>query len=198
MKKYFFYLLLSCCISLTGLAQDPDFVIPKNEDVTLEAEDGTLIVARDIYSQKSKLKRSVQLFNPKTNTLIGEAFIRLEGSNPDENMYDILQNESERFSGVLIIESEGKIIYSNQIVDGKALGGQTEDGVPVANLSGRSSPGSGLPCNFHTIHNCVSHVIEGMNWFQFGLCLLRAPACYAQQWVYCSWQVCVNHIQYPN
>ena len=49
MKKYFFYLLLSCCISLTGFTQDPDFVIPKNEEVTLEAEDGTLIVARDIY-----------------------------------------------------------------------------------------------------------------------------------------------------
>jgi hypothetical protein len=200
MKKCFFYLLLSCCISFIGIAQGPDFVIPRNEDVTIEAEDGTLIIARDVYSQKSKLKRTVQLINPKTNTLIGEASIRLEASNPEENMYEVLQHSPEKFSGVLIIESEGQVLYTNNIVDGKSLGGETEAGRMAGSLGGGPGPvyNPNVPCNFTTIHDCVAWFIEGMSWFKYALCLLHAPACYARQWGNCTWQVCVNHYQYTN
>lgn len=195
MKKYFLYVFSFCCFSsMKAISQEADFVIPQNEVVKLKAEDGTTIVATDIYSMKSKLKRSVRLFNPKTNELIGETIIRLESADPEQNMYEQLEKDPDAFTGVLIIEADGITIYKREIQKGEVVGGE--------NYGRQGGPGPvynpNLSCSVGNIHDCVAYRVEGMNWLQFGLCLLRAPVCYAEQWAYCTYSVCWNHMQYTN
>lgn len=192
MKKYFvslvFFSFITC---LQCFSQEADFVIARNADLTIQAENGTLVTVRDVYSMKSALKRNVQLVNPKTKELIGEAFIRLEGADPDENMYDILKDNPSKFSGTLTIEADGIIVYQKQIVSGVAEPATVTAGRTTGELAGG-------PCTFRNIHNCVSHIIEGMSWWRYGLCLLSAPACYARQWAFCTFDVCINNTHYPN
>lgn len=191
MKKYFLFLVFfSLITSLKSFSQEGDFVIAKNPDVTLTADDGTLIVAKDIYSSKAALKRSIQLFNPKTNQLTGEAFIRLEAAEGVDDMYHLIKENPDKFTGTLVIESGGVVIFRKEIVNGVAE--------PAVFVAERTTGQSGGPCTLGNIHNCVSHRIEGMSWWRFGLCLIRAPVCYAQQWAYCIIDVCINHVQYRN
>ena len=201
MKKYFVFLVFFSFITcLKAFSQDGDFVIARNPDLTIKAEDGTLVIIRDVYSMKADLKRNVQLVNPKTNGMIGEAFIRLQAVDPDENMYDILKETPGKFSGTLSIESDGVVIYSKQIVNGVAEPAQVVAGRAAGELTGGPGPvyNPNLRCTIGNIHDCVAYKIEGMNWLQFGLCLLSAPACYGRQWAVCTIDVCINHMQYTN
>lgn len=173
-------------------------MIPKNDDVTIRAEDGTLITGQDVYSLSSKLKRKVTLTDPKSGRVIGEVFIRLESVDEDRYMYDVLEKDPENFSGLLVIESAEGIIYQRTIVNGKVV--DPSSGRTALSLGGGPGPvyNAGVPCNLTTIHNCVSYRVENLNWLQMGLCLLRAPVCYLEHWAFCTYDVCVNHMQYTN
>lgn len=201
MKKYFLNLLCCCLLfSFSSFSQEGEFVIPKNEDATIRAEDGTVILGQDVYSLASKLKRKVTLIDPKSNTIIGEVFIRLESADADSYMYDVLEKEPERFSGQLIIESAEGIIYQRTIFNGKVVEPQSSSGRAAPVLGGGPGPvyNGSLPCTFNNIHNCVAYRIENLNWLQLGLCLFRAPVCYLEHWAFCTYDVCVNHMQYTN
>jgi hypothetical protein len=201
MKKYFIILFFPIITGLKSYSQDAEFVIAKNADVSITADDGTQIVAKDVYSMQGDLKRTVQLFNPKTNQLIGEASIRLQAAPGVDNMYELIEQNPEKFSGTLTIECEGKIVYQKQISNGVA---STTDASTTGRAAGELGGGPGpvynpnLRCTLGNIHDCVAYRIDDMNWWQFGLCLIRAPACYAQQWAYCTVSVCINHMQYTN
>lgn len=201
MKKYFLFLVFFCSISgLKSYSQESDFVIARNPDVTIQADDGTLIVASDVYSRKSALKRNIRLIHPKTNELIGEAFIMLESSDPDGNLYETIRENLGKFSGTLTIESGEVVIYRKQIVNGVADPAQVIAGRAAGELAGGPGPvyNPNLRCTLGNIHDCVSYRVEGLNWFQFALCLVSAPACYGRHWAFCSFDVCINHMQYTN
>lgn len=201
MKKFFLFLSFTCLITgLTSFGQEPDFVIDKNADYTAQAENGTLVIARDVYSMKTALKRSIQLINPKTQQVIGEAFITLQGTDPGQNIYDALKETPEKFSGVLVIEADGKVLYRKEILNGISDAGGVVGERMAGNLAGGPGPvyNPNLMCSLGNIHNCVSYRIEEMSWWRFALCLVRAPACYAGQWAFCTYDVCVNHMQYTN
>jgi hypothetical protein len=201
MKKNLIYFFTSCLLySTTAICQDADFVIPQNPDQTITADDGTRITSHDVYSMTGKLKRKVTLVNPRSNSVIGEIFIRLESANPDVNMYDQLDKAPEKFSGSLTIETAEGVIYKKYIIDGETVDEGSVSGKATGGLGGGPGPfyNPGLSCSFSNIHDCVAYKIEGMNWVNYALCLVRAPLCYLQQWAVCTYEVCVRHMQYTN
>lgn len=200
MKKVLFTLMLA--LSLFGyqhaFSQDAEFVIPKNEDVTLEGKDGIIITASDVYSMTSKLKRKITIYDTKTKTMIGEVFIKLESSKSNDNIYTILQNDPGSFSGSLSFEMEDQVVYEKSIVNGNTV--KLDQVASRQAFQGGPGPvyNPNLPCTIRTIHDCVAYNIEGMGWLRFLSCLASAPACYGRQWLFCSWDVCRNHMQYTN
>lgn len=201
MKKNFIYFFTTCLLySTVAISQDAEFVIPQNPDQVIVSEDGTNIISHDVYSMSSKLKRKVKLVNPKTQAVIGEVFIRLESFNPDINMYEQLDNAPGKFSGSLIIETAEGVIYKKDIVDGQTVDEGSVSGKTTGGLGGGPGPfyNPNLSCSFSNIHDCVAYNIEGMNWVNYALCLVRAPLCYLQQWATCTYEVCVRHMQYTN
>ena len=181
-----------------AFCQDAEFVIPKNEEVTIEGKDGIIITASDVYSMNSKLKRKITIYDSKTKTMIGEAFIKVESSKSSDNIYYILQNDPAGFSGFISIEVDDQVAYVQNIVNGNPVKGDQV----ASKQSFQGGPGPvynpNLRCTFRNIHDCVAYNIEKLNWFQFGVCLVSAPACYAKHWADCGWEVCHNHMQYTN
>lgn len=181
-----------------AFCQNAKFVIPQNEDLTIDGMDGIKITASDVYSMKSKLKRKVTIFDTKTNTMIGEAFIKLESSNSSDNIYTIVKNDPANFSGSLSIEIDEQVVYVKNVVNGIAV----EEDQFASKQAFQGGPGPvynpNVPCTLRAIHDCVAYNIERMNWFQLAVCLISAPACYGKQWATCGWEVCNNHMQYIN
>src|SRR5688572_14524431 len=107
MKKFFIYgLIAGSLFSTTAFSQEKEFVIPKNDDVTLDVYENTKVVATDVYSMRSKLKRNVKVVDERTHAVLGDIFISLESSNPDIDLYQQLENEPEKFTGELKIETD--------------------------------------------------------------------------------------------
>ena len=200
MKKVLFTLMLA--LSLFGyqhaFSQEGEFVIPKNEDVTLEGKDGIIITASDVYSMTSKLKRKITIYDTKTKTMIGEAFIKFESLNSKDNIYTMLQNDPAGFSGFISIELDDQVVYVKNIINGNPVKGDQV----ASKQSFQNGPGPvynpNLRCTFRNIHDCVAYNIEKLNWFQLGICLVAAPACYGKHWADCGWEVFHNHMQYTN
>ena len=200
MKKVLFTLMLA--LSLFGyqhaFSQEGEFVIPKNEDVTLEGKDGIIITASDVYSMTSKLKRKITIYDTKTKTMIGEAFINFESLNSKDNIYTMLQNDPAGFSGFISIELDDQVVYVKNIINGNPVKGDQV----ASKQSFQNGPGPvynpNLRCTFRNIHDCVAYNIEKLNWFQLGICLVAAPACYGKHWADCGWEVFHNHMQYTN
>ena len=199
-KKLVYFLTALLFYSLDASSQDAEFVIPGNPDQTIISDNGIQISSHDVYSRSDKLKRKVTLVNPKSNTVIGELFIRLESANPDQNMYEQLDKDPGTFSGTLIIETAEAVIYRKDIVDGKTVDEEGMSGKATGGLGGGPGPfyNPNLSCSFSNVHDCVAYVIENMNWLNYALCLVRAPLCYLQQWATCTYEVCVRHMQYTN
>jgi len=173
-------------VSPCPVTEDSNFVITRNEDITDSAYNGYKITVSDVYSRLSKLKRKVEIFNTN-NESIGVAYIKLESSNDQENMYDKIHTDSSHFSGILTIEVDSQTIYSITITNGEVANRQVP---PVYN--------AGLSCTWGHVHDCVAYEIEGMNWVHYAFCLMSAPACYLEQWSSCLWEVCHQHMQYTN
>ena len=181
-----------------AFCQEAEFVIPKNEDVTIEGKDGIIITASDVYSMTSKLKRKITIYDTKTKTMIGEAFIKFESSNSSDNIYTMLQNDPAGFSGFISIEFEDQVVYVKNIINGNPVKGDQF----ASKQAFQQGPGPvynpNLRCTLRNIHDCVAYNIEKLNWFQLGICLASAPACYGKHWATCGWEVCHNHMQYTN
>ena len=181
-----------------AFCQEAEFVIPKNEDVTIEGKDGIVITASDVYSMNTKLKRKITIYDSKTKTTIGEVFIKLESSKSNDNLYTILQNDPDSFSGSVSFEVDEQVVYEKNIVNGTTV--KVEQVASKQAFQGGPGPvyNPNLRCTIRTIHDCVAYNIEGMGWIQLLVCLMSAPSCYARQWAFCTWDVCRNHMQYTN
>jgi hypothetical protein len=193
MKKIFYALGYFLFTSSIAFSQEGEFVIPKNDDVTLKTETESTILVQDVYSMTSKLKRKITVYSPKSSSVMSEVYISLESTSPGINMYEQLEKDPDSFSGKLTIETKEGVIYQRQIIEGKVLAGSSETTDENSGIESRSGD---LPCTLSNIHNCVSHTIEGMGWLEFGLCLIRAPWCYGAVWVNCSYKVCIQHVAY--
>lgn len=200
MEKLFLvtYLILGIC--MTGFSQeDSNFVISRNEAYTGYTETGSSVTVTDVYSKLSKYKRKIVIAD-SNSVGIGTAYIRVEDSTTNENVYDKISKNSSNFSGTLYVDiaiPSGHLgdtvistIYKMRISLGVVTNINYMTPVPVYDAS--------LTCTMGHIHDCVAYVIEGMNWVDYLFCVATAPICYAQTWLSCDWEVCHRHMRYTN
>jgi hypothetical protein len=197
MRKFIFFNLLLWAITSDCYCQDKatNFYIPKNQDYTVTT-DGYMFTAADVLSARDKMVRKIVMTQPNSRTGPSEILIELESTNLQRDLYDQLQNSPSTFCGTMKLIMNGTTLSTLLIINGQPSGqGQTsrlysEPPAPVYNPN--------LPCTLRTVHDCVAFVIEGMNWLEYGVCMIRAPVCYLAQWTSCFRQVCRNHMQYTN
>ena len=178
------------CEKSSKIAND-DFLIPKNSDVTITKPNGLSVHVSDVFSKRTEFRRKITITPSNTSGNLSDIYVTFISSDGD-NIYDKMKTNPTGVNGRLIIETEGQIILTKQVVNGKW--GSTKLEKRNAAISRVVS----VACTVKTIHDCVAWEIEDMNWIEYGACLVSAPACYATLWASCTWEVCHNHKTYVN
>lgn len=181
-------------------------------EVTIETSTpGIIIDAKNVYSSKDSLVRRINIVDSVTNDIIDSYIINLV--NARANSSDVktaLINKS--FKGTASIILDGVTILSHDYNSDKTVRLSTEDAITSVVgkrlLKAKMLMSIGqvsvtqqkveVPCSVSTVHDCVSYKIEDMNWIDYGACLATAPACYAQLWASCGWDVCHDGKEYTN
>lgn len=179
MKKILFALM--CLSSFTSYAQN---------SFTRSTDRGFNVVATPVSSTSNELVRKIEIVGTGTTDIWYTFIIRVKNSDAKSDISSSLQSKS--FTGEFSIEYEG-----NTIVYGKSLNGKTQalQRIDVSdnkamNLSSRRNANLWFGCTVRTVHNCVAGRIDAMNWVSYAFCLVSAPACYAELWASCTWDVC--------
>lgn len=116
-------------------------------------------------------------------------------SSYDENDNIIKSLKEKTFTGYFSIESENTVLLKRKIINGKdEISISKSKNLDVENLFIDES-GS---CSLRTVHDCVSFKIVDMNFVEYSLCCLGAPACYGGLWAACTWDVCIMNKTYVN
>lgn len=182
----------TACKKSVGENTNVDY-IPKNEAITISGKNGITITATDLYSKKSSFKRQIVISNPAIGVsfpLIHMTFI----SGDNDNIYEKIRNTPNLVNGEFTIEINGKIVLRKKIINGKALKSE----LVKENLGAVTDMNQAVPCTVTTVHDCVAWEIDNMNWIEYAACLISAPACYAELWASCTWEVCHNGKRYVN
>jgi hypothetical protein len=189
------FLTLICSLFLFAVSCEkgaintsPDFVVAKNPDVTVTKPNGVSVTASDVYSRKSSFKRKISILSGRNTGNMPNVYITFISSDND-NIYEKMKTRPTEVNGNLIIETEGQVILTKRVVNGKWGG---------TKLINPSSVKASAACTVSTVHDCVAWEIDDMNWIEYGACLLSAPGCYATLWASCTWEVCHNHKVYDN
>jgi hypothetical protein len=191
MKKLF---VLVGCISLIAFSchknhlsdpithQKPGLTNPGRKKVSLKVI--------DIYSKLYAIKRRIDFINEKTNSVLGKMFITLSCNDPSDNLYRKIENEPEKFSGLITLESSHLIGFTKRILNGqlvkvenvenKVVDGNSKTGVatdpepdPAYAPSCDSANSTDAICPWQSIQSCANAIVENMYWLDFALCAIK-------------------------
>lgn len=95
------------------------------------------------------------------------------------------QLANNTFTGHFTIKNNSeKVLYDQVVID---------NGYAQKTFSDFMTLAAEDKCSFTYIHDCVAAKIENMNPFEYALCLITAPECYAGLWLICSWDCSEYH-----
>jgi hypothetical protein len=182
----FHVFILTSFTIIIGCQKPSDFqeVLPKpNNTITISNSKILDIRASDVYTTFDSLQRKIEIINKIDNTIQDVFFITLKSNNFKTSIYTQLKNKT--FTGTLSIVNNNQILFlkgGNKVVVEK---NSTRDEIKIkSNL---------VPsCNVTVVHNCVANKIDQMSIFEYGLCLVAAPECYATLWASCGWTNCIT------
>jgi hypothetical protein len=176
-----------------GISEDKQMEFPQNKTLIINSSNFVDVRTSDISSDFSTFKRKIEIIDKKDNSIFKTFILTVTSEKTNESVYESLK--SKKFTGSLIVESDGAVILKFQSLNGKSAVPYNLNSKSETNLSYETHA---VPCSLKTVHDCVSFKIHDFNWIEYGLYLAEAPLCYAGLWASCSWNVCVKHKQYQN
>jgi len=194
MRKLFILSVLTCGIAMScnkqESARQDNFTPAQNAPLTIQGKNGITITASDVYSLKTSFSRQIIINDPIKNLSFPKVYLNFVSSH-SENIYREMKETPNSVNGEFTIEIAGQVIYRRAIINGKA---QKAIRIPLRAATTEMA----APCTVGTVHDCVAWEIDDMNWIEYGACLISAPACYAELWASCTWEVCHNGKTYVN
>jgi hypothetical protein len=99
------------------------------------------------------------------------------------NIFSQLLNKT--FAGTLSIVNNNEVVYyKDNYRNSNRFSTKQESIIMKSNI---------VPsCKLSVVHNCVANKINQMSIFEYGMCLVAAPECYAGLWASCGWTNCVT------
>jgi hypothetical protein len=191
----FTLLIIQSCSKQTNDASDE---IPKNEKLTITGKGGILVTAEDVYSTATEFKRMITITDPNTGTTFPAIYLTFTSAKKNKNIYKQLREDKSNVDGILTVEVGGSKILTQSVVKGKDMTMKRSVINTLAVADGDPVKDPKVPCTITTVHDCVSYKIEDMNVVEYAFCLAGAPACYAELWASCTWDVCHEKIRYTN
>lgn len=186
MKKILTKCIIALSIIFTGCIKDQSLNISTlNSPLVIPTSTQFDIRASDVITTKSLVIRKIEYIDKNTKQILDTFLIKMEEIDATENILLKLRNRT--FKGTLTISSDNQIVYEVKIDKG---------GIQKNNISNTSNEviiSNMVPtCKFNLIHGCVSHAIDSMGIFEYGVCLYSAPECYALLWAGCAFNYCVT------
>lgn len=180
------------CNKVSDLKLNTDFVIEKNKPITILKDDGVSVTAIDIYSKKTSFRREITINGGINKEELAKIYITFTSSD-NTNIYQMMISNPKSVNGEFTIETEGQVILKKKIKNGIW---EMSEILTYKPMPPNYNPK--VPCAVSTIVDCIEWKLNDMNWIEYGGCCISAPACYANLWASCTWEVCHNHMQYTN
>ena len=160
-----------------------------NQPLLTHVSNTTDIRASDVESTPLIVKRKIEIINRANNSVVNTFILTLTNTDTKSNIFETVKNKT--FTGTFTIESQGELLLKAQ-----ATNGVSADDLIYSNENTdfASNPKyqtmEAVPCTLYNVTKCVNTRILAMNWIDYGACMLTAPACYAQLWGSCTWDIC--------
>ncbi len=168
--------------SSTDLNQIP----PPNQPYTIHSSAQTDIRASDVESTPLIIKRQIEIINRLDNSVTNTFILTITNDDPKTNIFETIK--LKKATATFTIESNDQTLFKAQ-----AINGVSQVGLVYRNANTTfdiSSPKPTIMCTLYQVTSCVNSRIVAMNWIDYLACCATAPACYAQLWASCTWDLC--------
>jgi hypothetical protein len=141
------------------------------------------IIASDVYTTIDSFQRKIEIIDRSNDVIKDVFYVTMKSNDFKTNIYTQLKNK--KFTGTLTIINNNEIILLKESKKVENfINNYSASNVIKTNL---------IPtCNINVVHNCVANKIDEMSIFEYGVCLIAAPECYAGIWASCGWTNCIK------